>query len=84
MAAMSLLVGNSSWILIAVHWGFQAKCLSWNWDHSLRNRDGQRVGCWEIHRREESKVFSQELLSPQRMGAQCRRATTGSLLSVWG
>lgn len=84
MAALSFLVGNFSWILIDVHWGFQVKCLSRNWECLLRNGDGLGVGCWEIHRREESKVFYQELLSSQRMGTKCRGPTAGGLLSIWG
>lgn len=50
------------------HWGFCVECASRYWQLTLRNGDGIGGRVEEDHRRERSRVFPEDLLSPLGMG----------------
>ena len=52
------------------HQGFQVKCVSMYWEMPLRNGGLGGVGNDMVHRREESRVFHQDLLSPLAMSPE--------------
>jgi hypothetical protein len=54
------------------HWGFQVKCVSGYWKLTLWNGDGLGQG-EGVHRREESRMFHYELLSPWEWRQRVRR-----------
>jgi hypothetical protein len=55
------------------HQGFQVKCVSMYWEMPLRNGGLGGVGNDMVHRREESRVFYQDLLIPLEWEQSVRR-----------
>lgn len=68
------------------YWRLQVKCASSCWELALRNGGiGKERGAERVHRRVESSVLHQDMLSPMGVGAESAgKATAGSLLQSCG
>lgn len=52
------------------HRGFLVKCVPMYWELTFRNRDGLEGDFEGVYRRNEIRVFHQDVLSPLGMGTE--------------
>lgn len=66
------------------HWGFWIKCISRCWELTLRNGDRVGVGAEGILRKEESRMFHQDLLNLLGLGAESEESHNRSSAAELG
>lgn len=81
---LPLLVLGRVWWLCVGHWGFWIKCISRCWELTLRNGDRVGVGAEGILRKEESRMFHQDLLNLLGLGAESEESHNRSSAAELG